>query len=109
MILPELLVPETSISLEGGTAPVWRADGKEILYLNGKTIYGVRVQVNHNELAASAPAALFDVEVPNGLVGDSSPLAVVRDGSRILFAQAEKHSSPEMTYIMTDWTRARVP
>jgi len=67
------------------------------------------VQVNHNELAASATAALFGVEVPNGLVGDSSPLAVVRDWLRILFAQAEKHSGPKMTYIMTDWTRIEFP
>jgi hypothetical protein len=67
------------------------------------------VHLSRDEIAASAPEALFDVQVPDGRVGDYTPLAVVRDGSRILFAQAEQGSGSRMSYIMTDWIRARIP
>jgi len=94
------------ISVDGGAAPVWRGDGREILYYSGSTVYGVRVSLRRNQLSASAPSPLFDVRVPAGLAGDSAPLAVTRDGSRILFAQAGEGADSKMTYIMTGWDRA---
>lgn len=91
------------ISVNGGHVPVWRRDGQEILYLNGSTIYSVRVRLGRNEIAASAPEPLFDVRVPVGLVGDSVPLAVTRDGSRILFAQSIEGADRSANYMMTAW------
>ena len=94
------------ISVDGGAAPVWRGDGREILYNNGSKIFGVRVSVRQNQLSASPPSPLFDVRVPAGLAADSAPLAVTRDGSRILFTQAGEGADSKMTYIMTGWDRA---
>ena len=31
------------------------------------------------------------------------PLAVTRDGSRILFAQGVEQPDPQLTYVMTNW------
>jgi DNA-binding winged helix-turn-helix (wHTH) protein len=100
------------ISVDGGLAPVWRGDGQEILYLNGRMIYSVQMRSHGNRVSAGAPAPLFEVR-PAGLVADSIPLAVTRDGSRILFAQAREGSPLDVTYamttyIMTDWTRRRI-
>jgi hypothetical protein len=96
----------TQITSEGGRGPVWRGDGKEILYRFASTIYSVRVQVQNNALGFSPPEALFNVRVPIGVVGDSQLLAVNRDGSKILFAQAREDSGPRDTYVMTAWDTA---
>jgi DNA-binding winged helix-turn-helix (wHTH) protein len=93
----------TQLTSTGGDAPIWRGDGKEILYRNGTTIYGLRVEVRGSTLLASPPEALFDVRVPAGLTGDSTPMAVSRDGSRILFAQGVEQPDPQLTYVMTAW------
>ena len=88
------------ISAEGGRAPVWRGDGKEILYLKGSTIYSVHVEAHRGVIHASPPEPLFSVRVPP-ITGDLTPLAVTRDGSRILFEQAVEE--PQLTYMMTAW------
>ena len=88
------------ISAEGGWAPVWRGDGQEILYLKGSTIYSVHVEARRGEIHAGQPQPLFNVRVP-AITGDMTPLAVTRDGSRILFEQAVEQ--PQLTYMMTAW------
>jgi DNA-binding winged helix-turn-helix (wHTH) protein/Tol biopolymer transport system component len=96
---------EKQVSVDGGRSPVWRGDGREILFLNRNKIQSVRVSLQRNALTAGAPEALFPVRVPIGLVGDSVPLAVVRDGSRILFAQAAEDSDKINALFMTNWRR----
>jgi hypothetical protein len=93
----------TQISSGGGREPVWRGDGKEILYRNGSRIYAVGVRTKGGEILARPPVPLFDVRVPDNLVGSSEPLAVTRDGSAILFAQSADPSDPKTTYVMTAW------
>jgi DNA-binding winged helix-turn-helix (wHTH) protein len=95
------------ISSGGGTNAVWRGDGKEILYRNDSTIYSVRVEIRGNAIHASPAEALFNVRVPAGIVGDSMPMAVTRDGSRILFAQGVEQPNPQLTYVMTSWDHGR--
>jgi DNA-binding winged helix-turn-helix (wHTH) protein/Tol biopolymer transport system component len=92
----------TQISVDGGRAPVWRGDGKEILYLNGSTIYSVRVEARRAAIDAGPPLPLFNVRVP-AITADVTPLAVTRDGSRILFEQAVEQPQPQLTYMMTAW------
>jgi Tol biopolymer transport system component len=85
----------------GGQAPIWRGDGKEILYRNVHTLYSIRVELKGNTLDASAPEALFDVitSVSNGSLS-TMPMAVTRDGSKILFPQGQPLPP---TYVMTAW------
>jgi DNA-binding winged helix-turn-helix (wHTH) protein/Tol biopolymer transport system component len=91
------------ISTEGGANPVWRGDGREILYRNGNRILSVRIRESGDRIDASAPQDLFNVRVPASLVGDSQPLAVTPDGSRILFAQAPEPEGPPTAFLMTAW------
>jgi hypothetical protein len=91
------------ISTEGGANPVWRGDGREILYRNVNRILSVRVRESGDRLDASVPLDLFEVRVPASLVGDSQPLAVAPDGSRILFAQAPEPEGPPTALLMTAW------
>jgi DNA-binding winged helix-turn-helix (wHTH) protein/Tol biopolymer transport system component len=93
----------TQLTSAGATRPIWRGDGKEILYLNGSTIYSLRVEVKGNTIHTGPPEALFDVRVPTGIVGYEMPMAVTRDGSRILFAQGVEQPNPQLTYVMTAW------
>lgn len=96
----------SQLTSTGGARPIWRGDGKEILYLRGSTIYSLRVEARGTTIHASPPEALFDVRVPDGIVGDVMPIEVTRDGSRILFAQAVEQPSPQLTYVMTAWDAA---
>ncbi len=93
----------TQLTSTGGARPIWRGDGKEILYLNGSTIYSLRVEVKGGTIHAAPPEALFTVRVPDGIVGDEVPMAVSHDGSRILFAQGVEQPNPQLTYVMTAW------
>ena len=89
-----------------GEAPVWRGDGREILYLSRSTIYGVPVEVKGDSFHAGTPQALFQIRRPAGLVGDTMPMAVTRDGSRILFAQGVEQPDPHLIYVKTAWEKA---
>ena len=74
---------------EGGSYPVWRKDGKEILYLEQNQIWSVSVEPAGANLHFGAPQALFTVRPPPLTIG-MDPLAVSRDGSRIFFPQEVK-------------------
>src|SRR5262249_54565764 len=96
----------TQLTSLGGEGPLWRGDGKEILYRWNSTIYGLGVEIRNGVIHASPPEALFTIREPDDLVGDSMPMAVTRDGSRILFAQAVPQPDPPLTFVMTAWDAA---
>lgn len=90
----------TQISTSGGDYPQWRGDGKEIVYFDKSTLYAVGVQTTSNEIRASRPEALFQAR-PFVVVGDAEPLAITRDGSQILVAQAPEGPGVRLTNVMT--------
>ena len=54
--------PRTQISSLDGHAPVWRSDGREILYLGSdETVYSVSVRDKGSQLQAGSPQSLFQV------------------------------------------------
>jgi Tol biopolymer transport system component len=77
---------------DGGLFPVWRADGKEILFVRGArnqlSIDSVRVAGSGVALRFSAPVTLFTVVLPMGIASGSRPFAISRDGSRIYLLQS---------------------
>ena len=92
----------------GGFSPVWRADGKEILYTNfgqgekyDSSIWSVRVEGSGDILRFSAPEELFHVAAPMGLASGGRPLAVSRDGSRIYFLQSAEPSESGVIQVRT--------
>jgi hypothetical protein len=85
----------------GGEAPIWRGDGKEILYRNLETVYSLRVEAKGDTIHAGAPEALFDtLSFPSGISTGAHAMDVTRDGSRILFEQGQPLPLP---YVMTAW------
>jgi serine/threonine protein kinase len=90
-----------------GVLPVWRKDGKEIVYLDGTnalTVWSVRVESAGDGLRFSAPEKLFSgIRVPAGLTGASRPLAVSHDGSRIYFPQAVEQPHSDFIHVKLGW------
>jgi predicted Ser/Thr protein kinase len=78
--------PRKQLSTGGGWMPCWRADGRELVYLGPDSfVYSVRFDPARGEF--HPPERLFAVRSsPNST--EHFNLAVTRDGSRILFAQA---------------------
>jgi Tol biopolymer transport system component len=87
-----------------GAHPVWRKDGKEILYIVGGTkIVSIAVSQSGNDLRFSSPTPLFEVRSLNTVVG-RTPVAVSRDGSRIFFPQApEPTEDANVIHITSGW------
>jgi hypothetical protein len=76
-----------------GSCPVWRADGREILFYDRpNTISSVRVEGSGDAPKFAAPQPLFSVTPPLGTDSASHPLAVNRDGSRIYFLQSSEQT-----------------
>ena len=91
-----------------GFCPVWRADGKEILYTNfghseksDWSIWSIRVEGSGDVLRFSAPEELFHVAAPMGLASGGRPLAVSRDGSRIYFLQSAEQPESGVIQVRT--------
>jgi dipeptidyl aminopeptidase/acylaminoacyl peptidase len=75
-----------------GNYPLWRRDGKEIVYLDdykGRNyVWSIPISVAGGAINAGAPAPLFPARLPATTFGDLNFLAVSRDGSRFYIPQA---------------------
>ena len=88
-----------------GNFPVWRKDGKEILYYDQQRIWSVRVEGSSNQPRFAPPEALFPVARPMGLNSGSRPLAVNHDGSRIYFLQSTEQPDAGVINVRTGAVR----
>ena len=94
---------------ERGLMPVWRADGREILFFRDGMIYSIAVKWTNGEFRGGAPEALFKVRTTETFSSDSCLLDVTKDGSRILFAQGVEQVDPRVMYVMTSFDRMLKP
>jgi hypothetical protein len=102
--------PVSSASLprqiaDRGSFPVWRADGREILYSDRGRIWSVRVEGTGAALGFGKPELLFSAPAPMGLNAGSHPLAVNRDGSRIYFLQSVEQPQSAVIQVRTNAIR----
>jgi eukaryotic-like serine/threonine-protein kinase len=80
----------------------WSRNGKEILYESRGGIYSVGVDTIGGELRFGTPVLLFSgVRVPPGVINNSHPLAVSRDGSRIFWPQAIEQPGSDVIQVRT--------
>ena len=86
------------ISSGGAGQPIWRADGREILYvtLDG-TIMSVAVETGDGVFRTGTPRALFKV-------GEGAMVDVSADGQRFLVNRAVSESDPPVTVIV-NWPK----
>jgi Tol biopolymer transport system component len=88
------------ISSDGGSAPRWRRDGKELFYVSlDRTIMAVAVEgkgasfnVGHSQRLFAAPLAPF-----------SAPYDVAPDGQRFVMSAAPEEDEPPLV-LMLNWT-----
>jgi len=67
---------------KNGNHPMWRKDGKELIYFTDDSVWSVRVDTAGAQLRASAPELLFRAgSIAAGLT-DTNHVAVSADGSR---------------------------
>jgi Tol biopolymer transport system component len=47
----------------GATTPMWSADGKELFYLEGRTLMSVQIRTENGRFAAEQPTTLFNANI----------------------------------------------
>jgi Tol biopolymer transport system component/predicted Ser/Thr protein kinase len=89
------------ISTDGGSEPVWSADGREILYIDsGRNLVSVPVTTG-DTLEAGLPKVLFDP--PIFPVTQRERYAVTRDGQRFLMLSTTSGVSVRPTTVVLNW------
>lgn len=84
-----------------GMGAIWRADGKEIMYVAPGGIWSVHVDGAGTQLRFAPPELLFSVSLPLGMMSGARPLAVSRDGSRIYFLQSTEEPDSGVIHVRT--------
>ena len=91
------------VSTRGGSHPVWRADGRELFYLEGDgTIMAVPIRGGRS-FEAGLPQAVFSTNLWQATF--NQVYAVTRDGQRFLVnATSQKSSSAVPLTVVLNWT-----
>jgi hypothetical protein len=72
------------VSVNGGSQPVWRKDGKELFFRNSDAVLAVQVSSSGAEPAFSQPATLFERRYAYGNNRGIAAYDVSADGQRFL-------------------------
>jgi hypothetical protein len=92
-----------------GNYPVWRKDGREIVYLDEfqsqNYVWSVPVAAPGGEFRAGTPVPLFPARLPATTFGDLNFLAVSRDGSRFYIPQAVKQPESDVINVGVGWAK----
>jgi Tol biopolymer transport system component len=89
------------ISTDGGMEPQWRADGKELFYLNGSTLMSVDIKGDGRELEAGLPKVLFDTILTSNITRNR--YTVSRDGQRFLMVTMPKDQVHPEIHVLVNW------
>jgi Tol biopolymer transport system component len=95
----------TPLTVTAGDAPRWRADGRELFFLSGRTLMSVSFSASsHPQLGPPQP--LFEVPLPpsDSLEDVLASYGVSRDGSKFLFAVAASNESRFAIHVQPHWT-----
>ena len=88
------------ISLNGGRNPHWRADGRELFYLDAAgTMTAVPI-----DLTASSPAGLPTRLFPAEAVSTNNMYAVTKDGQRFLVNRSQNSATTTPLTVIVNWT-----
>jgi serine/threonine protein kinase/WD40 repeat protein len=91
---------------ERGIDPVWRGDGKEIVFVRDNAVWSVAVTGSAGTPTFGAPERLFEgVRRAPSAVGQSQGLAVSRDGSRFFLVQGLEQPDTNVIHVMTPTTQ----
>jgi Tol biopolymer transport system component len=85
------------VSINGGSLPHWRRDGKELFYFSGGKLMAVDVKAGGSSFEPGVPKLLFE---KNG----TRNYDVSGDGQRFLVAVPVEESSTEPITVVLNWT-----
>jgi Tol biopolymer transport system component len=87
------------VSAMGGATPRWRADGREIFYLAGRTLMAATVSASASGFESGTPRALFDAPT----TGIRASYGVSPDGQRFLINVAEQRFNVTPITLVVNW------
>jgi Tol biopolymer transport system component len=92
------------ISSSFGLAPLWRKDGKAILYLNAEnSVMETEVEAKGNDLAIGKTQLLFKAKAKNSVTSYTGyPFDVSPDGQRFIVNSHTEQNSQEIT-VIANW------
>jgi dipeptidyl aminopeptidase/acylaminoacyl peptidase len=93
-----------AVSTGGGMEPQWRADGKELFYLNGSTVMSVEVKGDGREFEAGLPKVLFDTMLTSNITRNR--YAVTGDGQRFLMVTPPQDQTDSDIHVLVNWQTA---
>lgn len=99
------------VSTDGGIAPRWSPDGKEIVYKRGDAFMAVSISNDGGKLAAGDPRKLFEIHAAQGRSTFQAGYSIAPDG-RFLILQLDPRAVPTRIDVVLNWfdeLKARVP
>ena len=91
------------MSRDGGTAPAWREDGRELVYVDARRfLMSVSVDATPS-FQAGAPRELF--KTPTGATG----MASAKDLTRFLIPVPVERKAPQGFTVVLNWASALKP
>ena len=88
------------ISSNGGGAPRWRRDGKELFYLtDDNKLMAVPVTLGESAIAVGPPQLLFQTRFR----GNAAPYDVTADGQRFLVNRVVEGSASAPLNLVVNW------
>jgi Tol biopolymer transport system component len=96
---------QSTLSIAGGMQPRWRADGRELFYLEPDgQLMAVSVITDGPAFEAAAPRPLFTMEVPEPSAPFPTDYDVSADGQRFLANIVVDQASRPSVKIVLNWT-----
>ena len=103
---------EVAVSPDGGNAPRWSPDGREILYRHGDMFLAGSVRSTAGPLAAGDSRKLFEAHAAAGRSTFQAGYSVSPDGRRVPVHLLDPRAVPTRIDVALDWfdeLKAKVP
>jgi hypothetical protein len=100
------------VSTDGGNAPRWSPDGREIVYRRGDVFLVASVTQAGGALAIADSRRLFEVSAATGRSTLQPGYSLSPDGRRVLVHLLDPRAIPTQLNVVLDWfdeLRAKVP
>ena len=92
------------VSLNSGTQPQWRADGRELFYLSLRgELMAVEVMLSDAGARIGAAKRLFHTNITTTLVDRRNHYVVSRDGQRFLVVLSPEEEAPPPITVVLNW------
>jgi Tol biopolymer transport system component len=100
------------VSTDGGTAPRWSPDGKELFFRRGDGFMAATVTISADKIAIGDSRKLFDARAAVGRSTFQPAYSVSPDGRRFLVHLLDPKALPTQINVVLNWfeeLRAKVP